>query len=344
VAIDRLSQNIRNLNLEKVKAALVNLSPMGLTWTLVASFLLATSSSIFLALILMRRSEPQQDLPGSFGAEIGGAGAMTPTSLSPTEVERIVKRNIFNSEGKVGDDSSAEAEEEVAQGGDTKAVKTDLPLKLIGIIFGGTPFNGLAMVENTTKRVVSSFIVGDTLVKGAKLAEVYTSRVIIERGGRREFLELETTELVRDSREKGRKKAPAAGGKADDFAPIAAGPAPENFKEDGFERAGANIQITSAWRDNMLTSDFAKVLQDAKAEPNVVDGEVKGFRLTRVRENSVYLKAGIQNGDIIEEINGVPLKDAANAIRLLQQLRSADDIDVRVKSGESSKTMNIKIK
>ena len=40
----------------------------------------------------------------------------------------------------------------------------------------------------------------------------------------------------------------------------------------------------------------------------------------------------------------MPLKDAANAIRLLQQLRSADDIDVRVKSGESSKTMNIKIK
>lgn len=266
-------------------------------------------------------------------------------SLSPTEVERIIKRNIFNSEGKVGDEEASEEDGVSSIPTDAKAIKSDLPLKLIGVIFGGTPFNGLAMIENTTKKVVQSFIVGDIVIKGAKLVEVYNSRIILERNGRREFVDMEVIELVRDSREKARKsRTNNNSSKADEIAPIASGPPPENYKEDGFERTGANIQITDGWKQNMLTTDFTKVLQDAKAEPNVVDGEVKGFRLTRIREGSAYLKAGFQNADVIEEINGVPLKDAANAIKLLQQLRNAEDIEVRVNRGGNSYNMNIKVK
>ena len=165
----------------------------------------------------------------------------------------------------------------------------------------------------------------------------------MDRGGRREFLDMEVTELVRSSRDRSKKKPPG-GAKSDEPTPIASGPAPENFKEDGFERAGSNIQITSAWKENLLTTDFTRVLQDAKAEANVVDGEVKGFRLTRIREGSAYLKAGFQNNDVIEEINGVPLKDAGNAIRQLQQLKTASDIEVRVNRGGSSFNMNIQVK
>ena len=342
LAGDVLLQRVRWLNSDKLKGLVSSLTVRGLLWTLAVSFLTATSASMIVSMLLLRRGDPGRDNLRATAHNTVAAQNLTAQSLSPTEVERIVKRNIFNSEGKVGDETAEVGEEVQPEGDSSKAVKTDLPLKLVGVIFGGTPLNGLAMIENTAKRAINSFVVGDMVIKGAKLAEVYNTRAILDRGGRREFLDMEVTEFVRNSRERNKKKP--ATNKADEFTPIASGPPPENFKEDGFQRDGANIQITSAWKENMLTADFTKVLQDAKAEPNVVDGEVKGFRLTRIRESSAYLKAGFQNNDVVEEINGVPLKDAANAIRLLQQLKSAPEIEVRVNRGGNSFNMNIQVK
>ena len=90
---------------------------------------------------------------------------------------------------------------------------------------------------------------------------------------------------------------------------------------------------------------MTKVLQDAKARPNMVNGVLKGFELTRIREDSIYEKAGFQNGDIVEEINGIPLKDAASSIRLLQQLKAknVNDIEVRLNRGGSIMDMVISI-
>ena len=75
----------------------------------------------------------------------------------------------------------------------------------------------------------------------------------------------------------------------------------------------------------------------------MVEGELKGFRLTRIREGSVYEKAGFQNNDVVEEINGIPLRNAAGAIRLLQQLKSSKEIEVRVIRGAAAMDMNITI-
>ena len=105
-----------------------------------------------------------------------------------------------------------------------------------------------------------------------------------------------------------------------------------------------NIKLTDEFKRNMLAPEMlTKVLQDAKAEPNMVGGELKGFRLTRIRENSVYEKAGFQNNDIVEEINGIPLRDAAGAIRLLNQLRSEKEIEVRLNRNGSTQNMTIQI-
>ena len=69
---------------------------------------------------------------------------------------------------------------------------------------------------------------------------------------------------------------------------------------------------------NLLQGRWDKGSSDAKARPNMVNGVLKGFELTRIREDSIYEKAGFQNGDIVEEINGIPLKDAVSSIRLLK--------------------------
>lgn len=265
--------------------------------------------------------------------------APTPAaSLSQAQIDVILKRNIFNSEGAAVEVKNEEKPEQQTK----EAVKSDLPIKLVGTIYGGDPFSGIALVENSQKRTINSFMVGDALLKDATVKEIHKEKIIIDRNGRLEFIEVERAELARSRRSK--KKATPAGGPAPGLAPIATEPPPDKFREDGFERDKAEIVMTETYRQKLLTTDFTKVLQDAKASPNMVDGELRGFCLSRIRKDSIYEKAGLQNDDCVNEINGVPLTDTAQAVRLLQSLRNEKEIEVRLHRGGTPMRFNLNIR
>ena len=329
----------RNLNFEKVLKYLEKLSFKPLMISVGSSFIVASAGSLFVGHLLI--PDPEKIPSGKKRKQAVGKPLANQNITLDREKEKIIlDRNIFNSTGELGDapkKSETTTRQRPANG---EAVKTDLPIKLKGIIFAGDIYNGLATIENTQRRRTNSFMVGDVVLKDARLVEIYEDRVILKRNSRLEFLELEKHELMRSRRSK-KSKGKKRGGSGV-IAPIAQGPPPSAFKEEGFEREGNEIVLSSQYRENLLSpQNMTKILQDAKAEPNMVGGEVRGFRLTRIRENSIYQKAGFQNGDIIEEINGIPLRDAAGAIRLLQQLRGEKEIEVRLNRGGRSSAMNV---
>ncbi len=301
------------------------------------SFLLASVASTLAAHFFL----PDGVKTAAAGSAKTGAAAFNvpnPTaSLNQASIDMILKRNLFNSEGSAEDEKKVEGEG--VQQNAAEAVKSDLPVKLIGTIYGGDPFSGIALVENNSKRTINSFMVGDLLMKDATVKEVHKERIIIDRAGHLEFIEVTREGLNRNRRKKKATVAAANQG----IAPIATDPPPSAFKEDGFERKEREINMTQAYRNKLLTQDFTKVLQDLKATPNMVDGELKGFSLTRIRKDSIWEKAGFQNDDIAEEINGVPLTDTAQAIRLLQSLRNESEVEVRVNRGGSPMKFNLNI-
>lgn len=298
------------------------------------SFLLASSLSTVLAHFLL----PKGAAPASKSlAAVAPINIPNPTtSLNQGSIDAIIRRNIFNSEGDAGE--GAPKPDDKKDPANVEIVKSDLPVKLLGTIYGGDPFSGLALVENNTKKTINSFMVGDLLIKEATVKEVHREKIIIDRGGRLEYIMVDKTELAR-SRRKKKSAAPTTPG----IAPIATEPPPSTFREEGFERKEKEMVMTQAYRTKLLTTDFTKVLQDAKATPNMVDGELKGFCLSRIRKDSIYEKAGLQNDDCISEINGVPLTDTAQAIRLLQSLRNEGDIEIRLNRGGTPQTFNMKI-
>jgi type II secretion system protein C len=297
-----------------------------------ASFLTASVVSTVVAFILAPRD------PG----QILGPKQATPVvsvpdpaiTLTTDVVEAILKRNIFNSEGKVDDGKGQ------ARNGDQMQV-TDLPIRVLGIIYGGDPYTGIALVENTSKKTTNSFLVGDQVEADATLEKIEIDRLILLRvDGRREIAILERQDIVRSTRKRAKARAGEGGGDRG----YASEAPPEQFREPGFDRKGGNIEMSLDYKNKLLSTDFAQVLQDAKASPNVVDGELKGFRLDRIRNDSIYQKAGLQNGDVIEEINGIPLSDTAQAIKLLQSLRNEPDIEIRYSRGGAKQNLNMKVK
>lgn len=297
------------------------------------SFLGATVVST-IAAYLLAPTDPKKIL----GSEMPRASVTIPeptVTFDQSVVDQILKRNIFNSEGKLDDEKGH------PKTGEELAV-TDLPIHVIGIIYGGDPYTGIALVENTTKKSSNSFLVGDQVESDATLDRIEIDRIILLRAdGRKEIAILDRQDIVRSSRKKGRARPKGEAGGERGFATEAPG---ESFKEPGFDRKGGNIEMSLDYKNKLLSSDFAQVLQDAKASPNVVDGELKGFKLDRIRSDSIYQKAGLQNGDVVEEINGIPLTDTSQAIKLLQSLRNEADIEIRFSRSGSKQNLNMKVK
>lgn len=247
-------------------------------------------------------------------------------SMSDAEMKKILARNLFNKEGELGDELPVENEKKEIT---DEIIKSTLPLKLLGTIYGGDPFSGIALVEDTNKKVTNSFMVGEYLSEGVKVEQILKEKVIFSRSGQLEYIELEKQELVRRKRGNKDESDTQAGDDAP-LAKMASSGRLKKFKEEGFEHQSGKINMTDEYKRNLLSNDFTKVLQDAKAEPNMVDGMLKGFKLMRIRSPSIYEKAGLVNGDIITEINGIELSSIPQAISTLKSLKSSSQMEITV--------------
>ena len=258
-------------------------------------------------------------------------------STQKNDLEQIIERNIFNKAGETGESSDIQQEVVDEIKDSSKIIKSSLPFKLIGTFYGGDPYSGIATIEEINKNTINSFLTGSYLTYDVELIEIHPKKIILLRGEQKEYIEMEDTTI---SGGKKNKKADSAEPKKVDFVTDAP---PETYKEAGFERNGNSIVMSKDFRKKLLTADFAKMLQDAKAEPVLVGGELNGFKLTRIRQDSIYAKAGLQESDIVKEINGISLVDTAQTIKLLNSLRGENELEVRVIRGGAQQTINLKV-
>ena len=299
--------------------------------TISLGFIGAAALSSYFAAILFKEKINQKKLHSKTTPSFE---RQNKSPVSDGDITNIIDRNIFNSEGKTPDEDKAQFLKNTDE-----IIATSLPLKLLGIIYGGSSKTGLAVIYHNTKKTSDSFMEGATVDKQVLLHKIERTRVIFDLGTHKEYLELESMKIERKvSRSKQKSKKPVSQNK------FAFGTPPKSFKEDGFERVGSAIVMSKEYRKNMLTKDFTNILKGAKAEPFYEGSDLNGFRLIRVKENSIYQKAGLQNEDIIREINGVQLTDTSQAISLLNSLKNAEDIEVVLSRGGSELTINLQVR
>lgn len=118
----------------------------------------------------------------------------------------------------------------------------------------------------------------------------------------------------------------------------------DSYREDGFERSNGKIAMTAAYRDKLVKEDLAKVLMQATAEPYIENGQIMGFRMSQIDEDSIYAKAGLSNGDIVSAINGQELNSVGGTITLLQSLKNADNAEVEIRRGSKTIKFNVEIR
>ena len=77
-----------------------------------------------------------------------------------------------------------------------------------------------------------------------------------------------------------------------------------------------------------------------RAVPHFEGGKSTGFRLFAIRQDSLFDKIGLKNGDIIQQINGIDLNDPSKAMALFGELRNENALNVQILRNKESKTMS----
>ena len=77
-----------------------------------------------------------------------------------------------------------------------------------------------------------------------------------------------------------------------------------------------------------LGPGFGTIIQKARLVPNTADGQMNGFKIFAIDQASLLGKTGLQNGDIITQVNETSLKQPEQGFALYQAFQ--DEREVRI--------------
>jgi general secretion pathway protein C len=181
---------------------------------------------------------------------------------------------------------------------------TSLPLKLYGIRVNEASGGGSAIIANESD-VQSSYAVGDEIAPGVTLKAVAFDHVVIQRGGASETLYIDQSgdTVAEDAVVGNAAGAPAA---PPSGAPMT-GPLPPA------ELAG--------------TLNF---------EPRTENGRVTGIVISPQGTAAGFAQAGFRPGDIIVQVNGKPVRSAADVNTLQNSIAPGARISLMVERGAAT--------
>lgn len=187
------------------------------------------------------------------------------------------------------------------------APRTNVALVLAGTLAVRDPKAGLAIIGETAQSG-HVYAVGATLPGGVRLHEVYADRVVLDRDGALESLPLPH----------------AAGGAA----------APAAAARSGEPGLGETVQ--------KLIAGGPEVVGDVlRPMPSYNNGQLKGFRVYAGRDRRKFARLGLQPGDVVTQVNGVPLGDSQKGLDALRTLGGAGSATVTVERGNTTQQLTI---
>jgi len=246
-----------------------------------------------------------------------------PATRPPTDVAAIVERNLFCSACR----GAAPAADLPARAPE----QTALPLVILAIMYAPPPRDpagSLAVVRDTEDLSIHALAVGDQL-RGATIAEVGPTRILLRQGERTQYLDL------------------LAPREAQPPAPVPATTRADPLSAElarGVRKLGEGSYEIERATLNAVLANTPSLVQGARILPELRDGRSVGFRLSAVRPDGPFARIGLRNGDLLSAINGLPLMAPESALEAFVKLRSASHLSLALERDGRRMTHDYKIR
>lgn len=248
------------------------------------------------------------------------AAAPPATGAPSSDIQTILARNLFNA-SLLAPAGPAEAPDEL-----DNLEATSLPLVLLGT-YNATndPDDSWAAIEDKETQEHLVLRIRDQ-VKGGKatVTRIERKRIVLDEGGKLRVLEID----------EGDADAPRA---------------PVRLAGRGARRTAAAPMRRRPPRtpptappDTSSARNPAQLLAGGRPMPKYEDGQMVGFSVSNIEPGSLYERAGIQEGDLITEVNGVELNDPQQGARFVMEFAQAEEVTLTVQHSDGSvETVNV---
>jgi len=212
-----------------------------------------------------------------------------PIADAAAELRQLLNANLFGQADLAGGQNVSPA----------SIPLTSLNLVLTGVMVGGKHNFAFISINDSNE---TAFGLGDEILAGAHLHAVYPDRAILRRGGTLESLELKDIVSLAEgsvvSSPQYRSDAPLS----------------------GIRGSGTNFTVPR----ETLTQQMQKpeFLTQALMVPNAGGG----FLVREIQPGSVYEKLGVRTGDVIRSVNGQPINNMEEVMKLYQQLGGINQV------------------
>jgi general secretion pathway protein C len=88
----------------------------------------------------------------------------------------------------------------------------------------------------------------------------------------------------------------------------------------------------------------AQLFAQMRALPHFVNGKTDGFSISNVAAGSVFEQLGLQNGDLLTEIDGKPVTNPMQAMGLMTAVQTASSIDLTIQRGGSPTKVHLDLR
>ncbi len=216
-----------------------------------------------------------------------------PSTVSGKSYLDVIEGNIFNAKmrGKT-EEATSVPQAEVIQ-----APPPDLRVILIGTVVGEEG-NSYAIIDNQITREQSLYRLGESIDNQAKIVKIGRVEVVLLMGDAQKSLR-----LYLDEEESG------------------VGTTGTKTQETSIVKVTPNQWVLDRQEIAVALDDLPQLLTKARVVPNFTAGKPDGFRIFSIVPDSFFSKIGLQNGDVLQRINGVEVKDPENFMKVFQQLK-----------------------
>ncbi len=217
----------------------------------------------------------------------------------------ISKRNLFN----IKPDATAKSSQQLKI---DQLKQTDLKLKLWGTVTN-TDGRDFAVIEAKDGRQ-NLYHTGDT-IENATVRTILREKVVLHVDGKDEILQMEKETSGGDERPSRGVVRPAA---------------------------GRNISIKRSMIED-ATKNVTQLIQQVNIRPYFENGKPSGLMLSRIRPGSIFRDMGLMNGDILMGVNGERIESVDSALKLYENMKSANDVKLEIKRRGRVQVLNYNI-
>ena len=253
------------------------------------------------------------------------------TLLTADSINSIRDANVFRTDSVeiIKDPTAGQDQNKVCRKADKKS---NLPIELINTIVLQDSVKSLASVSIRSKSDLMNFREGDKINNLAQIGSIVRQKLIVKNlsTGDCESIESKVSDKNRPKR-----SSPIS---------VLSPSASKNYKTqlkkiEGIETDGSNFKIKKEFLEDKLKDINSLLTQARGVKINNPDGTMS-FKIVDIEPGSIYAYLGIQDGDIISQINGEPIKNLNEVMSLFGRVSNLKTLNLTMSRGSDDVSQN----